>query len=68
MLRSTNIRSSKICAFCKYWYDPANTAIIPQNVKGGFWQYDDTIWNICQLYGTKRRSGMGCVKYIPKIT
>jgi hypothetical protein len=46
----------------------ANTAIIPQNIKGGFWQYDDTIWNICQLYGTKRRSGMGCVKYIPKIT
>lgn len=67
MLRGTNIKTSKLCAFCKYWYDPANLAIRPQNTKAGAWQYDDTTWNICQLHGTKRRSGMGCVKYIGKI-
>ena len=67
MLRSTNIKNSKICAFCKYWYDPANQHIVPRNVVNGFWQFEDTAWSVCQLYGTKRRSGMGCVKYIGKI-
>ncbi len=67
MLRSTNIKSSKICAFCKYWYDPASQHIVPRNTVNGFWQYEDSAWSVCQLYGTKRRSGMGCVKYIDKM-
>lgn len=67
MLRVTNIRFSKLCAFCKYWYDPTNLAIRPQNTVAGTWQYEDNIWNICQLRGTKSRSGGGCIKYEGKI-
>ena len=66
MLVSANIKSAKICAFCQYWYDPANAAIVPQNPVSGFWKYDDQMWNVCKLYGTKRRSGMGCTKHCVK--
>jgi hypothetical protein len=37
---STNIKSQKHCAFCKYWYDPANVAIRPKNPRIGTWEYD----------------------------
>lgn len=67
MLRGTNIKHSKICAFCKYWYDPMNLAIRPQNTVAGAWQYEDSIWNVCRLHGTKRSAGAGCVKYVGKI-
>ncbi len=63
-MKGFNVKSGgKICAFCKKWYDPTNSAIQPQNVVGGAWLYDETIWNICMHYGTKRRAGSGCNRY-----
>ncbi|MBR3722502.1 MAG: hypothetical protein IKN12_07010 [Selenomonadaceae bacterium] len=63
MMRGTNVKHSKICAFCKNWYDPTNSAIVPRNTVGGFWEYDDSVWNICKQYGTKRSAGSGCNKF-----
>ena len=30
-MKMINIKNTKICAFCKYWYDPTNSAIKPKN-------------------------------------
>ena len=64
MMRPFNVKSgSKLCAFCKNWYDPTNSAIEPKNTVGGFWMYDDSIWNICKHFGTKRNAGNNCLKF-----
>ena len=64
MMRGFNVKmGGKICAFCKHWYDPTNSAIVPENPVGGAWRYDDSIWNICKHYGTKRNAGNGCNKF-----
>ena len=37
---ATNINAAKICAFCKYWWDPACKYIMPHlNTQ---WYYDNT--------------------------
>lgn len=33
-----NINSVKKCAFCKYWNDPANSAIMPKTPSVGLWK------------------------------
>lgn len=37
-MKLTNIRerTCRFCAFCKYWYDPANSAIEPEGGSSGF--------------------------------
>ena len=68
MMQIFNVKSkSRLCAFCKYWYDPANLAITPQNVIGGFWRYDDQIWNMCLKNNMRKRSGMNCMQYECKV-
>lgn len=41
-MQTVNIKSIKKCAFCKYWYDPTNSAIAPKTPQHNLWQYDDT--------------------------
>ena len=36
-----NIKTTKKCAICKYWYDPCNNSIIPRNPKNNLWTIDD---------------------------
>ena len=36
-----NIKNTKKCAICKYWYDPTNSAISPRNPKLNLWTIDD---------------------------
>lgn len=68
MLRGTNIKRSRLCAFCKHWYDPANLAIRPQNTVAGAWLYEDSVWNICQLYNAKKKSRYGlCEIYVKNL-
>ena len=65
---SFNVRTnSRLCAFCQHWHDPASAAITPQNPVAGFWEYDDSIWNICKKFGSKKRSGMSCSNYECKV-
>lgn len=58
---------SPMCAFCKYWYDPAGRHIAPENPRGGLWKYDERAYEICQQRGTKTRSGIGCSHYVCKV-
>jgi len=39
---NVNIKMVKRCAFCKFWYDPTNSAISPKNPKIGIWDIVDT--------------------------
>lgn len=61
-----NIKNTKICAFCKYWYDPTNSAIKPKNTVVWFWEYNSnanneciktnlnkSAWNLCRKYECK---------------
>lgn len=44
-----NEKNSSIrrCAFCKYWYDPTNSAIRPKGGKD-MWEYDGNVKNKCR--------------------
>lgn len=37
-----NIKHTKKCAFCKHWYDPTNSAIVPKSPNIGLWAIRDT--------------------------
>ena len=67
MMRTFNIKHGSLCAFCRHWHDPAGAAIAPKNTVGGFWEYDDQIWNVCTRTGLKKRSGMKCSQYECKL-
>lgn len=41
MKQTINIRTDKKCAFCKYWYDPTNSAIIPKSTFACLWEIKD---------------------------
>lgn len=67
-MKIINIKSSvKHCAFCKYWYDPAQTHINPKSPTIGIWEYDDSAQCKC----TKRNLTMPaygfCTHYTCKI-
>ena len=36
-----NIKHIKKCAFCKNWYDPTNSAIVPKSPLIGLWEIKD---------------------------
>ena len=36
-----NIKHTPRCAFCKYWYDPTNSAILPKSPAIGLWEIRD---------------------------
>ena len=37
-----NIKNTRKCAFCKYWYDPTNSAIEPRSPKINLWKIKDS--------------------------
>lgn len=36
-----NVKYINKCAFCKYWYDPTNSAIVPKSPAIGMWEIRD---------------------------
>lgn len=52
----------KRCAFCKYWYDPTNTAISPTFGKGK-WLYETGIKNKCMQKNVITPSTNTCPKF-----
>lgn len=58
--------SSKVCAFCKSWYDPTNSAIKPKTGKG-FWEFDTKIKCKCRERNVITRAIQTCSKYEAKI-
>lgn len=58
--------SIKKCAFCKNWYDPANSAIEPQ--KGpGMWKCDTTVKNKCRVKNVQTVAMHTCSKFECKL-
>lgn len=46
-MRSVNIKTTKKCAFCKYWYDPTYSAIRPKSPKINLWELDESVRKMC---------------------
>lgn len=60
---TVNIRNSHKCAFCKYWYDPTNSAIEPKSPNIGLWTIKDTNQKaLC----TKRNQKMQATAFCPR--
>lgn len=63
-----NVKSkSRLCAFCRYWYDPTNSHIVPKLIKSGFWEYDEKAECFCEKTGNKMRANQSCHRYSCKI-
>lgn len=62
-----NSASGKVCAFCKHWYDPANAAIRPKQVRVGHWEYDRDAENVCMDWKRNRHSWQHCKKFESKL-
>ena len=58
---------NKRCAFCKYWYDPTNQYIRPQNPKNGIWKFETTARCVCLKTNLEMGAGMQCSKFENKI-
>lgn len=59
--------STRFCAFCKHWYDPANSAIEPLPGDTKVWKFDRSANNKCLKSNMMRKGQMGCVYYECKI-
>ena len=58
----------KVGAFCKYWYDPTNSAIFPKDTRIGAWEYDYEAKMLCIKTNQKRLGGaIACKDYECKI-
>ena len=63
-----NIKSSKACAFCRYWYDHTNSCIAPKSPKINLWEYDNSARNLCMQKNIKVGAhGPVCGKYECKV-
>lgn len=55
------------CAFCKYWYDPTNSALEPTFGKG-MWRIDTDMKNKCRLKNiSKMPAGNFCNNFESKL-
>lgn len=66
-IAKTSPRSSNFCAFCKYWYDPTNSAIEPMPGNTTVWKFDKSANNKCSKLSLMRKGHMGCGKYECKV-
>ena len=66
---TANIKASKMCAFCKHWYDPMNESIAPKAPTIGVWSYDTRAFKQCLKRGVRMKAGAGtaCKDYEGKV-
>ena len=63
-----NVKSSKYCAICKYWYDPTNAYITPHNPVMNMWKIEKTAKCKCLLRaGGEVSATFFCSKFERKI-
>lgn len=62
-----NRPGGKRCAFCKYWYDPTNSAISPKNTIIGVWRYDEKAKKLCTKRNIHKYAFEICHYYESKI-
>ena len=66
-MSTANIKTVKKCAFCKYWYDPTNSAISPRSTKINLWEYDDKAKMKCLQKNYDMKASAFCGKYECKL-
>ena len=64
---AANIKHVKKCAFCKYWYDPTNSAIEPKSPAINVWQYDEKAKHMCMKKNYDMSAGAFCSRYECKL-
>lgn len=64
---TANIKTVKKCAFCKYWYDPTNSAISPRSPKINLWEYDEKAKMKCLQKNYDMKASAFCGKYECKL-
>lgn len=66
-MQRANVKIERHCAFCKYWYDPTNSAIVPKMPNMGIWEFDSNAKNKCLKTNIEKRAASFCSKYESKI-
>ncbi len=66
VIATENTASIRKCAFCKYWYDPTNSAI-DKKLQPGKWEFQAGIRKICTFKNTYMKSHQDCAHYECKI-
>lgn len=68
MEKRADPKHTRLCAFCKNWYDPTNSAIEPTSSPVS-WKVKDTMQkNVCLAKNNfKTSAGAGCPKYECKL-
>ncbi len=61
-----NIKTTKKCAICKHWYDPAGTAIQPR-VGRNMWEYDQDAKKMCLKKKYERPASAFCSQFECKL-
>ncbi|MCF0128438.1 MAG: hypothetical protein HUJ70_07685 [Pseudobutyrivibrio sp.] len=62
-----NIKNAKRCAFCKYWYDPTNSAIVPKSPKINMWQFNEKAKMKCLKKNFETKASAFCLDYECKL-
>lgn len=58
-----NIKRSRHCAFCKYWFDSTCSTITPKNPKGNLWAFDEKARKKCLKNNVDTPAGSLCRDY-----
>lgn len=67
MMHPVNIKTNKLCAFCKYWYDPTNQYIQPANLPCNIWKYETNAKCLCTKKNYPMGAGSNCSQYECKL-
>lgn len=63
-----NLKTTQKCAFCKYWYDPTNTAIAPKSPRINLWVIvDPKCKNKCFLKNFETKAINSCNRFECKL-
>lgn len=60
-------KHNSVCAFCRYWYDPANSYIKPQKFGTNKWSYEKNARCKCLKYGIGKPAYLHCSSYECKV-
>ena len=66
-MMTVNTKTVKKCAFCKYWYDPTNSAISPRSPTTNLCEYDHKAKCKCLQKNYDMKASAFCGKYQCKL-
>lgn len=63
---NVNLRAARICAFCKYWWDPASRYVMPRNAL--WWTVDAAAKCRCMKKESETQAQASCGMFCYKNT